>query len=193
MKEAVIVVLLLMAINAKGQNIITWNENYKLQLSDFQAGTTQVGNVNIYSLHTASRMEFSFHMSNYEFMFTKNFNSKVSCTFTRNAASLIAPDEEIAASLINFAQFEFDLSELYARKFRKQLYENKGAFSQVTFFEPIYNNLQQEFVTRHAQAAKETDVGRNQTKLTQLHNEVWEEINALSFYCKTCKPPKRNK
>jgi hypothetical protein len=36
-----------------------------------------------------SGLDFSLQMSNIEFMFTKNFNSKVSSTFKRDAASII--------------------------------------------------------------------------------------------------------
>ena len=193
MKKVLPVLLLLSAILCNGQNVIDWDPNYKLQLSDFQASTTEVGDVDIYSLHSSAGMDFSFSMSNYEFMFTKNFNSKVNCTFTRDASSLIAPDEEIAGSLLNFAQYEFDLSELYARKFRKKLFESKGAFSSASLFQPIYNDLQKEFVERHARAARETDIGRKAEKLTELHFEVLSGIDELSNFCKTCKPPKRKK
>jgi hypothetical protein len=193
MKKVLPVFLLLSTILCNGQNVIDWDPNYKLQLSDFQASITEIGDVDIYSLHSSARMDFSFSMSNYEFMFTKNFNSKVNCTFTRNAASLIAPDEEIAGSLLKFAQYEFDLSELYARKFRKKLFEGKGAFSSAGFFQPIYNDLQNEFVERHARAAVETDIGRKAEQLTQLHFEVVREIDELSDFCKACKPPKRKK
>jgi hypothetical protein len=45
-------------------------------------------------------------------MFTKNFNSKVSSTFKRDAAFIIATDNVNAKHLLTFAQYEFDLSEL---------------------------------------------------------------------------------
>jgi len=57
-------------------------------------------------------------MSNAEFMFTKNFNSKVNCEFHCNIASLIAPDTARAMNLLLFSRYAFDLAELYARKVR---------------------------------------------------------------------------
>lgn len=120
--------ILLASLTSKAQNVIDWSETYKLQLSDFQAATTQIGNVNMYSLHSSAMMDFSFYMSNYEFMFTKNFNAKVSCKFTRDAASLIAPDNETAEALLDFAQYEFDLQEMYARRFRKKCLKRKELF-----------------------------------------------------------------
>src|SRR5688572_21680744 len=105
MIKFVLVVLLILPIVSNSQNIIEWDPNYKLNISDFQSAATVIGEDagNICSLHSSTSMAFAFSMSNYEFMFTKNFNSKVNCTFTRDAASLIAPDEQIAGSLLRFA------------------------------------------------------------------------------------------
>lgn len=193
MRQLFIVFFFTFVSTVKGQNTIEWDGNYQLQLSDFQSSTTQVGGTNIYSLHTASSMDFSFYMSNGEFMFTKNFNSKVNCSFNRNAASLVAPDSLIATDLLSFARYEFDLSELYARKFRKRLFEEKGAFSDVNFFRPIYDEIQREFTERHTLAGRTTDLGRDREKLKQLHQEVLSEIEQLVDFCKTCKPPKKKK
>jgi hypothetical protein len=176
-----------------GQNIINWDGNYQLQLSDFQSPSTEIGDVNIYSLHTASGIDFSFAMSHAEFMFTKNFNAKVNCSFKRDAASLVAPDSSFAQVLVNFARYEFDLSELYARKFRKQLYEEKGAFSDISFFKPVYDVIQKEFIERHALAGKQTEYGKKKEKLNELHQEVLTQIEGLSDFCKMCKPSKKKK
>jgi hypothetical protein len=52
---------------------------------------------------------------------------KVNCSVQRDAASLIAPDTIKANKLLQFASYEFDLSELYARKLQ-EIYEQKGSF-----------------------------------------------------------------
>lgn len=173
------------------QNSIEWDGVYQLRVTDFKSPSSKVGESNIYSLHTAANMDFSFQMSNAEFMFTKKFNSKASCIFNREAASLIAPDSVTAYQMLNFSRYEFDLSELYARKFRKMLYERKGAFSNGNFFKPMYDIVQKEFVNRHSIAADETDLGRNEEKLVTIHQEVLNELAMLHDFCKTCKPPRR--
>jgi len=193
MKKAVTALYLLWTAVVFSQNDIAWDGQYQLQLSDFQSQATQIGNVSVYSLHSSGGFEFSFYMSNYEFMFTKNFNSKVNNVFRRDAASLVAPDENTAKDIVSYAQYEFDLSELYARKFRKQLYEQKGAFSNATFFRPIYDNIQKEFTERDTNAGKETDLGRKKDKLKILHEAVLKEIEELADFCKACKPPKKKK
>ena len=131
----------------KGQNTIEWDGIYQLRLSDFQSPATQIGGVTIYSLHSAASFDFSFSMSSGEFMFTKNFNPKVNCSFNRGAASMVAPDSARANDLLSFARYEFDLAELYARKFRKRLYEEKDAFSDASFFQPIYDSVQNGICT----------------------------------------------
>ena len=104
-------------------------------------------------------MDFSFQMSAYEFMFTKNFNSKVKTTFNRNLAVITATDTlDGPLQLVKYAQFYFDLTELYTRKFRQELYEQKGAFSDVSFFQPIFNRLQEELQAENARVSKATDL-----------------------------------
>lgn len=193
MKVLLIATFSFIVINSFSQNSVEWDGIYQLQLSDFQSASSQIRDVNMIGIQTAAGMDFSFQMSNAEFMLTKNFNSKVGCSFKRNASSLIAPDSTTANQLVNFARYEFDLSELYARKFRQKLYLGKGAFSSVSFFQPIFNDVQEELNQRHAQAFKETEYGRETEKLKQLHDQVLIEIAELADFCKTCKPVKKKK
>lgn len=190
MKKIFFLLLICFAKELKSQNIIEWSADYKLQLSDFQSSATQIGSGNTFSLSSPATVGFSFTMSTYEFMFTKNFNSKVSCSFSRSAASIVAPNDSIARSLVRYAQYEFDLTELFARNFRQQLYLKKGTFSSAKFFQPIYDSLQQKFSLREINAGKQTNYGENSSMLEGLDNEVLKEINHLPDFCKTCKPKK---
>jgi hypothetical protein len=54
------------------------------------------------------------------------------CSVQRDAASLIAPDT-IKANKLQFAHMNLTY-ELYARKLRKEIYEQKGTLSNVSFF-----------------------------------------------------------
>ncbi len=194
MKPSLILIVFFASIFfAQAQQKLEWDGVYQLQLSDFQSSSTQIGDSKIYSIHSASGLDFAFHMTNAEFMFTKNFNQKVSCYFNRSAASIVAPDSLFAEDLVNFARYEFDLAELYARKLRKRLNEEKGTFSDVSFFKPVYEQIQGEFNVRHSNAGRITDLGRNRQALAALHQEVNQELTALSDYCKMCKAPKKKK
>lgn len=191
MKKIITTVLVLIAFQIDAQNNIEWDGKHELQLSDFQSSATQIGNVKINSIHTASSLDFAFQMSNIEFMFTKNFNSKVSCTFKRDAASIIATDNRTANYLVNFAQYEFDLSELYARKLRKEIYDQKGTFSDVSFLQVIYNAIEKQYTEEHATASKTTDLGQNERKLLEVRTDVLKRIQEYPDFCKSCKPPKK--
>lgn len=154
MKKFIILWFLFFTTIGFSQNSIEWDGIYKRKLSDFQSAATQIGDVSMYSLHAATTIDFAFHMNNAEFMFTKNFNSKVNCMFRRDAAVIVATDSIMALQILNFARYEFDLSEVHARKFRQQLYEKKGAFSTANFFRPVYDEIQKEYIERHTTAAK---------------------------------------
>jgi hypothetical protein len=191
MKQLLTLLFLSLAIILKGQNSIDWSRDYQLQLSDFQSPATEIGSGTMYSLHSGVGMDFSFSMTNAEFTFTKNFNSKVNCSFNRSASSLVAPDSLYADNLLHFARYQFDLAELYARKLRKKLYEEKGTFSSISFFKPVYDQIQNEFIDRSTTAGKATELGDNRDKLNELHSEVLQEIERLDEFCKQCKPVKK--
>lgn len=193
MKHFFTCLFLVFTVLSSAQQDIHWDGTYQLQRSDFQSPATQIGGTNLYSIHSSCGFDFSFYMSSMELAFTKNFNAKVSNSFKPESASLVAPDDAIAQKLIYFARFEFDLSELYARKFRKKIYEEKEAFSGGDFFRPAYETVRKEFSERDTNAGKETDLGRKTEKLKALHQEVLNEIATLADYCKTCKPPKKKK
>ena len=176
------------------QSVFEWTPEYELQLADFQSPQTEINpELTSCSIFLGANMDFSFQMSNYEFMFTKNFNSKVSTTFNKNAAAITAPDLATAEQLVKFGQYSFDLTELYSRKFRKEMYELKGAFSNASFFQPIFKRLQEEMNAESARVLKATDLGRNESLLKQEHKQVILAIEALADFCKECKPPKRKK
>jgi hypothetical protein len=175
------------------QQIIDWSPDYELTFEDFLSKKTKIGYGDTYQINSTAGMGFSFQMTNYEWMFTKNFNSKVTNTFNKNAAVLVAPNLEIANSLLAFANYQFDLVELYARKFRQKLYENKGAFSNPTFFQPIYNEIQSELNERHSEAGEVSNLGIKSEVLKEIHQEVLAEIAELGDFCKDCKPPKAKK
>ena len=194
MRTALLFSLLLSCQWLYSQTIIEWSPDYQLQLGDFQSVQTEInGDLSTYSIFSGTTMDFSFQMPTGVFMFTKNFNSKATTTFNRNTAVIIAPDSAIAMSLVKFGQYNFDLTELYTRKFRQKLYEEKGAFSDINFFLPIYQELQAELNAEIARVYKLTETGLNSTLLEIEHEKVLSQIDLLSDFCKSCKPSKKKR
>jgi hypothetical protein len=54
----------------------------------------------------------------------------------------VAPDSTTANKLVQFAQYQFNLSELYARRLRQKIYENKATFSDISFLKPLYETIE---------------------------------------------------
>ena len=174
-----------------GQEPMEWNSDYELQLSDYQSTESEIDStLTSYSIYSGSKIDFSFNMNSVTFMFTKNFNSKIKAVFQKNLAVLIAPDSLTANQLLRFGRYDFDLVELYSRKIRKKIYEEKGAFTDVKFFQPIFNELQEEMNMVSAQVFKATNFGKDDVMLKKEHEKVKQEIKSLSDFCLNCKPKK---
>lgn len=193
MRNLSIITLLLLSTSLFAQNTIDWDGNYQLQLSDFQSPSTSIGKMDHYSIQTGVSLDYEVSMTNAVFAFTKNFNDKVNNTFHKNAAVIIAPDSSYANNLLELARFDFDLAELYARKFRKKVFEEKKTFSDMSVLGNAFNEIFDDLTERRSEAFSATDVGQNSELLEELHQEVLKEIGELPDYCKTCKPEKKKK
>ena len=194
MKTILTLLLLCVVSSIFGQSSIEWTGDYELQLEDFRSPETEINEaINSYAIFSGSKMEFSYQMTRAQFMLTKNFNSKVSTIFNRNTAVLTAPDSVTAQELVNFGQYSFDLTELYSRKFRKELYEQKGAFSDASFFKTIYEELQEQMNAELARVLKTIELGKKSNLLKEERQKVLAQIEQLSDFCKACKPPRKKK
>jgi hypothetical protein len=178
MKKTLFIICVIFFANSYSQNEINWDGKHQLQLSDFQSSSTKIGNGNV---------------TNIEFMFTKNFNSKINNVFKRESSSIIAVDVESANAIIALVQYGFDLSELYARKLRKKIFEEKRTMSNISFLKPIYDENQKQLNELIADASNETVFGSEKDKLKTLHEQVLKEIQDLSDFCKECKTTKKTK
>ncbi len=184
--------LLCMGVGKAQETIVEWSPDTSLKLEDFQSLQTKINDrLNSVFLQSGVQINMGFQMSNITFMFTKNFNSKITCSFHKEAASLMATDSVKAQQLVALAQFDFDLSELYTRKIRKQLYENKKAFSNVSFFQPYFDKMIAERNQVSSETYEASDFGNNGLYLEEKHAQIKQEIQQLKDYCKECKPSKK--
>jgi hypothetical protein len=193
MKLLITIVFIVQTFVVLGQNLIEWSEGVELKFEDFQSINTQVGETDFNSLRSGVSVEFYFQMSNLEFMMTKNFNNKVNCFFQKDVAMIVAQNNDVVEDMVRFSNYEFDLAELYARKIRKKLFESKGAFSDASFFRPIYDLIIKEYYEKVNEAYKTTETGKNRALIDDLHKQTQLKINELKDFCKTCKPSKKQK
>jgi hypothetical protein len=111
--------------------------------------------------------------------------------FPSDAGHLFNADTITANKRLDFARYEFNLSALYSRKLHKEIYEQKGLFSDVSFLKIICGQRQKKYNEEHAKAAKSTNLGLETTQLTTLHAEVLKPIQSYPDFCKSCKLPKK--
>ena len=187
LKTFLYVVCFLLTHLTFAQDIIEWSPTYQLTKSDFQLKAPNSSNSQRY--YAACQMDFSYQMSNYEFMFTKNFNRFSRAIFNRKASWI--DDGPLVDRLIDLAQLDFDLVELYTRKIRKRMFEEKRAFSNANFYQQAVNDTQRLYSERLAQIVRDTDSGQSETRTREIREQVVREINELNEYCKECKPGKK--
>jgi len=191
----VFIFLLILTLPSYSQNeSFEWAEDSVLSINQFRSPQSEISpDVKIISIYSGSSFDFSFQMSSFEFMFTKNFNSKVRTTFDPKIGVIVAPDSTIAERLARYGQYNFDLTELYARKLRKALHENKKMFSNTTFFNTFYEELKKEWTQRSSEVMKTTELGKNEVLLKKEQDKVSQEILEYKAYCLSCVPPKLQK
>ena len=153
-----------------------WSNTTPLTESDFQM---TVGG----SEHNPCFALFSINYSvnGFDFM-TKNFNQKVECIMYRSASWL---NENAAdkARLIQFQQIQFDISELYARKFRKLLLENRKKIAHGTqIVEELNEQVMKEFTEERAQFEKESEGGLNEQVMVNWRNRLSVDISKLELF-----------
>ncbi|MEM9328170.1 MAG: hypothetical protein AAGA85_21060, partial [Bacteroidota bacterium] len=118
MNKTLTLLLILLQVTGYGQSTIDWTDDYELQLSDFASPQTEINpDLTSFLISPGTKMDFGFQMSSIQFMMTKNFNSKVKTSFNRQASVIAASDSALAYQLVKWGQFNFDLTELYTRRF----------------------------------------------------------------------------
>src|SRR4051812_48034872 len=73
MRIPLFICFFMIAAFASGQDRFEWSEEYDLTMADFLGSGTQIGGGNIYTVQTASQIDFAWQMTNFEFMATKNW------------------------------------------------------------------------------------------------------------------------
>lgn len=190
MKNTILLFFVLVLGQAKAQNIIVWSELSPLKLTDFAAKAPSSSN-SIYGCRASCNIDFGYQMSAASFMLTKNFNSKVKTVFIKNTSYIVAPDANITQNLLAYSQTIFDLTELYARKFRQRLFEQKKAFSNSDFYVAAQEEVQKELSERENFILSSTNLGQNTEELKKTHDQILQEIQQLADYCMECKPKKK--
>jgi hypothetical protein len=181
--------LLLIGFTSFSQAKTEWKDGYQLSVLDFRADPPKNREEQGQTYYLAANLDFSYVTSSYESMRTKNFNKFVTAYFIPDSSWL--QQGEGTEIMLKYAQMDFDLLELYARKYRKRLFEEKNALSNPGFFQQAHDKIMAEMTKRHREM--QNAVAESDAKGAAYHEQILKEIGALAEFCKACKPVKKNK
>lgn len=172
--------LTVFALEVHGQtsnsNEKRWSAIDRISISDFGMDIES-------SKHHPCFAQFSINYSvnGFDFM-TKNFNQKVECGMLRSA-SWINADAPDQSRLIYFQQVLFDISELYSRKFRKLLLENRMKIAQGTqIARELNEQVMKEFSEERAKFERESEGGLDEKVMESWLKRISNEIAELDLY-----------
>ena len=110
----------------------------------------------------------------------QNLNQKINNIFLGNASWIDTTKIENLARQIEFQQMQFDISEIHARKFRKQILINRMKLLK------RINQIQSEILTQYSEKRlkfyRETERGGNNKKLNEWREKIRKELDELDEF-----------
>lgn len=165
-------------VNAFSQgptDYLRWDASHKLTVDDFG-----IKKSNSSSGLSFASFSLEYNVSGLDFM-TKNFNKKVKNTIIKSA-SWIDTTQYVTVSL-RYQQTLFDIAEVYARKFRKDLKENRKQIAKgLTIVHDINARISSGFAQRRLQFDTETKSGTDTDRLSFWEQQVRQELIDLADY-----------
>ena len=161
---------------AQDQPVITWNESYKLSWSDFKDNPD---NIDRAVAITASGITFGFSI--------KQTDTQV-VSFTTDVLAHFYPEQswykvdETDAHVLGHEQLHFDITELFARKFRHRISQLKTSNTISSELKKLHNTIKKELTSMHDDYDAETDFSRNVERQAKWEAQIAMELAKLSNY-----------
>ncbi|MGH1519332.1 hypothetical protein [Chryseobacterium sp. JK1] len=177
--KRIVLLLLFFPLIAFSQNLqsgeFLWSKERKLQKEDYKLSIHD-NNVQI-----RSSISFSYQLRGFN-VFNSNFNKNIINKFSSSSSALDSTADNIPA-MVDYQQVNFDLSEVYTRKMRKELLLNKNKlWKGLDYAEEIFNTLTSEFAKNQALMDEETNYGLNVQKLQSWKQKINDDLEALSEF-----------
>jgi hypothetical protein len=155
---------------------ITWNEDLKLQWSDFKGDPKPVGDA---VATTASGISFGYsttknssRLEDYSFNITAHFYPQKSWRVNKALSDDVLAHERL----------HFDITELYARKFRQRIYKTSFTNAISSEMEHINNTINIELGEMQKKYDAETNHSQHLEKQLVWQKFIAEELDKLSRY-----------
>lgn len=153
-----------------------WSDSERIAIEDFGIQSTDAK-----SGLSSAAFSLEYNVHGLSFM-AKNFNKRVWHYMVRSA-SQITMDENVN-TYIRYQQTLFDLEEVYVRKFRKALSENRKKFLLRNAFADELKEeiIGTDLIKRQTQYNNETNAAKNEEKQKQWETQIKKELNELKNY-----------
>jgi len=154
-----------------------WSSEKKLTVNDFKIKISDENNEAIYS-----QFVISYSAQGFDFL-KRNLNNKIGNIFFGNASWIDSTKVENIDKQIEFQQAQFDLAEIQARKFRKELFIKKWKISKgFDIMNKISNKIMTEFSEIRLKLIRETEGGQNEQKVSEWKEKIANELKELNEF-----------
>lgn len=181
MKTIIIGLLLIFSPLVSAQNLQEgqkrWSAESRLTIEDFRIKISDENNDPVYSQFVISHA-----INGFDFL-KKNINQKIENVFYGNASWIDTTKVDDTRKQIDFQQLQFDLAEVYTRKFRKRVLENKGQITKgFDIVNQISNDIMRELSESRVQLVKETKGGADEEKLAEWKARIATDLKELEDF-----------
>lgn len=153
---------------------LLWNSDHALTVDDFGIKKSDP------SYMCFAQFTIEHYVSGFDFM-AKNFNKKVK-NLMIISASWIDTTQNVELSL-KYQQTLFDISEIYARKLRKELKENRKQIAKgFAIVNEISARNSAEFAKRRLEYDSDTEYGKNTQRQSLWDQKIKQELLELADY-----------
>ena len=154
-----------------------WSSENKLTIDDFKI---KVGDEN--SDVISSRFQTSHELGEFD-LFPKNLNQRIHNIFVGNVSWIDTTKIENLEVEMEFQQLQFDIFEIYTRKFRKEVLKNKKEIiKEYETIKQIYKEIMAGIDEEISRFLKETDNGKNIVKLQEWREKIASGLNELNEF-----------
>lgn len=173
------VVLLLCCLLSlqKDEPVLSWNASYKLSWSDFKAKPDTKVNA---AAVTASGITFGFSITKTDQNQVIGFTSDVHAHFYPEQSWY--KKERADVYILGHEQLHFDITELYARKFRQRLSTVKISNTTRKELQAIHNTINKELSEMQESYDDQSNNSINFESQAKWQDYVVEELEKLSKY-----------
>ena len=161
----------------KDEPVLSWNESYRLSWNDFKAKPNK--SIDAVAI-TASGITFSFSVTQTDSGQVVNYSTEVHAHFYPEQSwyKIDQADNHV----LGHEQLHFDITELYARKFRQRISKLKPTNIIRKELKQIHNTINKELAQMQNNYDNETNYSRNFEAQAKWKVYVEAELKKLSKY-----------